>query len=166
MTQGPVEATMPLLQDLLLRFRRVWSPPGAVVGQAAVPVDVQARVEDELRELTAALEVIEREGEAIVRDAQAQAASILTAARTEAERRIESARAKVPEQRSQSAAARIRHQGKEITARIAEAERQAGAIGSHASVRMKHLVDQVTADAYAGIESTSEVTSARVVGGG
>jgi hypothetical protein len=166
MTLRLVEATMPLLEDFLLRFRRVWSPPGAVGGQAAVPADARARVEDELRELTAALDVIEREGQAIVNDAQAQAAAILAAARTEAEHRIEAARTKVPQQRSLSASARIRDRGTEVSARIADAERQAGDITSRARARVQHLVDQVTADAFVGIEGTSEVASARVVGGG
>ncbi|MFI5283317.1 MAG: hypothetical protein ACHQ0J_09335 [Candidatus Dormibacterales bacterium] len=157
---------MPLLEDLLLRFRRIWAPPGAVAGQASVPADLQARVDDELRELTVALDAIGREGQAVVEASEREAAAVLAAARAEAQHRIEAARARVPEERSLSASAHIRDRGTEIDARISEAELQAGAIRSRAAERMRPLVDQVTAEVFAGVGGELEVADARVVGGG
>jgi hypothetical protein len=157
---------MPLLEDLLLRFHRIWAPPGAVAGQASVPADLQAHVDDELRELGAALDAIDQEGQAVVHEAEAQAAAVVAAAHADADRRIEAARARAPEERSLSASAHVRDRGAEITARINEAELEAVAIGSRATARFQQIVDLVSAEVFTGVEGASEVPHARVVGGG
>ena len=157
---------MPLLEDLLLRFHRIWAPPGAVDGQASVPADLQARVDDELRELAGALDEIDQEAQSVVKAAEGQAAAVIAAAHAEAEHRIEAARARAPEERALSAAAHIRDRGVEITARITEAQQQAAAIRSGAAARFQRIVDRVSGDVFAGVEGASEVPNARVVGGG
>jgi hypothetical protein len=158
------QATMPLLEDLLLRFRRGWAPPGPVAGQGAVPVDLEARVEDELRGLTADLNVIEQEGQEVVRTAKAEAVTILAAARAEAERTVESARSRLPRVRATSAAGRIRDREAKVDDLLASAESQAADLRSRARSRTSGVADQVVADVFAGIDSASEVPNVRVVG--
>jgi hypothetical protein len=155
---------MPMLEDLLLRFRRAWAPPGPVAGQAAVPVDLQARVEDELRELTGELSAIEQEGQAAVHTAEVKAAAIITAARAEAERAVESARSRLPEARAISAAGRIRDRQDQMDALIASAELEVADLHSLAVSRTSGIVDQVVVAVFADIESASEVPNARVLG--
>lgn len=156
---------MPLIADLLLRFRRVWAPPGPVAGQAGVPEDAAAHLNDELRDLTAALQAIEDEGEEIVRAAQAEAATIAEAARAESARIVEAARGGAPAVRAERAAARVRDREVEIDRVIADAERDAAAIRDRARSRMQPLVSRVVADILAAASPEEEEGHARVVGG-
>ena len=155
---------MPLIEDLLLRFRRVWAPPGPVAGQAGVPEDAAAHLNDELRDLTTALQTIEDEGAEIVRAAQAEAVSIAEAARAESARIVEAARAGAPTVRAERAAARVRDRQAEIDRVIAAAEREAVAIRERARSRMQTVVSLVVADVLASA-SPEEERHARVVGG-
>ena len=155
---------MPLIEDLLLRFRRVWAPPGPVAGQAGVPEDAAAHLNDELRDLTVALQSIEEEGDEIVRAAQAQATSIAEAARVEAARIVETARAGAPAVRAERAAARVRDRQAEIDRVIADAQTQAAVIRERARERMQPVVSRVVADVLA-LGSPEEEGRARVVGG-
>lgn len=156
---------MPLIEDLLLRFRRVWAPPGPVAGQAGVPEDAAAHLNDELRDLTAALQAIEDEGDEIVRAAQTQAATIAEAARAESARIVEAARAVAPSVRAERAAARVRDRQAEIDRVIGDAERDAAAIRERARARMHPLVSRVVADVLAVASPAEEEGHARVVGG-
>lgn len=153
-----------MLEDLLLRFRRVWAPPGPVSGQAGVPEEAGTQHEDELRELTAALEAIDQEGQRMIRAANAEAAEIMQNARSEAERVVATARARAPEVRANNAAARIRNRQREIDELIAASEREADTIRTRASARLQPIVDRVAAGIFAGIGSLEE-QHARVMGG-
>lgn len=156
---------MPLIEDVLLRFRRVWAPPGPVAGQAGVPEDAGAYLNDELRELTAALQSIGQEGDEILNAAQVEAASITEAARAESARMVEAARRSAPTVRAARAAARVRDRQAEIDGVIADARGEAALIRERALSRMQPLVVRVAADVLAPA-STEEVGHARVVGGG
>lgn len=156
---------MPLLEDLLLRFRRVWAPPGPVAGQAGVPEDLGAHVDDELRELTAELNAIDLEGQELLRAAQIEAASITDAARIESERLAEEARLRVPEVRAGRAAQRVLDRQAEIDGLLTAAEKQAAELRARARSRMPPVVDEVAAAVFAGVDA-SEVDGARVMGGG
>jgi ElaB/YqjD/DUF883 family membrane-anchored ribosome-binding protein len=157
---------MPLLEDILLRFRRVWAPPGPVVGQAAVPTDFEARVDDELRELTSALSAIDEEGQSVVRAAESEAAKLIAAARSEAERAIQTARSRLPEVRATRAAARIRDSEADINDLVAEAEEQARDLRDRARSRMQGVVDTAVTDVFADTAGSLEEEHARIVGGG
>lgn len=157
---------MPLLEDFLLRFRRVWAPPGPASGQSAVPIDLEARVDDELRELTSALRTIDEEGQSIVRAAEAEAAKIIALAQSEAERPIQSARSKLPEVRATRAAARIRDRETEMKGLLAEAEKQAGALRGRGRSRLHDVVDKALTAVFADTDGSLEEEHARVVGGG
>ena len=157
---------MPLLEDLLLRFRRVWAPPGPVEGQAGVPADLERSLDDELRELTVALSAIDREGEAIVRAAESEAAAIIAVARAESVRVVDGARARVPDVRAGKAAARIQEREEGVIALIAKAESDASEMRSRARSRMAPLVDRVKADVLDELASPVEEQHARVMGGG
>jgi hypothetical protein len=157
---------MPLLEDLLLRFRRVWAPPGPVQGQAGVPVDLERSLDDELRELTVALSAIDLEGEAIVQAAESEAAAIIAVARAESVRAVDVARARVPDVRAGKAAARIQEREEGVIALIAKAERDASEMRSRARSRMEPLVDRVKADVLGEVASSVEEQHARVMGGG
>lgn len=156
---------MPLLEDLLLRFRRVWAPPGPVEGQAGVPVDLERTLDDELHELTMALGAIDQEGQAIVQAADAQAARLIAAARVESAHIVEDARSRAPDVRARKAAARTRDRDDEIKALIALAESGASDIRARARSRMQPLVDRVKEDVLAASTSAWEDQHARVMGG-
>jgi cell division septum initiation protein DivIVA len=157
---------MPLLEDFLLRFRRVWAPPGPVAGQAAVPADLEARVDDELRELTSALSAIDDEGKSIIQAAEAEAARIVAAAQSEADRLIETARGKLPEVRATKAAACIRDRTTERDQLIAKAEKRAIDLHDRAVARMQSVAGRVVSDVFEDMAGSVEEEHARVVGGG
>jgi cell division septum initiation protein DivIVA len=156
---------MPLLEDLLLRFRRVWSPPGPVTGQAGVPEEAGTHLDDELRDVTAALDEIEREGQDLVQAAESKAAEIVGAARLESERIVEAARRSAPRVRADNAAACIRDRQQEINVLIATAEDEADDIRMRARSRIRAVVDGVVADIYVRT-SSSEGQGAGLMGRG
>ncbi len=158
-------APMPLLDDFLLRFRRVWAPPGPVAGQAAVPADLEARVDDELRELTSELSSIDDEGKSIVQTAEAEAAKIVAAAQSEADRLIGTARGKLPEVRASKAAACIRDRKAERDQLTASAEKQAIDLRDRALSRIQSVAGRVVSDVFEGLAGSVEEEHARVVGG-
>jgi vacuolar-type H+-ATPase subunit H len=156
---------MPLLEDFLLRFRRVWAPPGPAAGQAAVPADLEARVDDELRELTSALIAIDDEGKSIVQAAEAEAAKLLAAAQSEADRVIETARGKLPEVRASRATARISDRKTERDELVAGAEKQAIDLRDRAAARMQSVADRVVSVVFEQGAVSVKEEHARVVGG-
>jgi hypothetical protein len=158
------EPPVPMLEDFLLRFRRVWAPPGPVAGQPGVPSDRAADLDDELRDLSIELAAIGREGDAIVQAAELEATAITEAARAESMRITEAARLAAPEVRTQKAAARIRDRRAEIDLLLEDAEKEAAAIKVRARSRIDPLVERVVADVFAA--QPAEEQHARVVGGG
>jgi vacuolar-type H+-ATPase subunit H len=156
---------MPLLEDFLLRFRRVWAPPGPVAGQAPVPADLEARIDDELHELTSALSAIDDEGKSIVQSAESEAAKIVAAAKSEADRLIESAQGKLPEVRASSATARISNRKTEADQLIASAETQAIDLRDRAVARMQSFAGRVVGDVFEPVAGSVKEEHARVVGG-
>ena len=154
---------MPLLEDLLLRFRRVWAPPGPVLGQPGVPTDLAAGLDDELRDLSIELAAIAREGQGVVEAAEAAARSIIDAARTQSVRIVEAARVAAPEVRSSKAAATIRDRRVEIDRLIADAQAAAAEITSRSQDRMPPLIERVVAEV---LTEQPEEEHARVMGGG
>ena len=156
---------MPLLEDLLLRFRRVWAPPGPVEGQSGVPADLERTLDDELRELTLALSAIDREGQAIVQAAESEAAAIIAGARGESARIVEAARSRVPDVRAGKAAARTQDREEDVKALLANAETGAREMRARARSRMQPLVDRVKADVFAESAGSWEEQHARVMGG-
>ncbi|MFI4972093.1 MAG: hypothetical protein WCC30_05515 [Candidatus Dormiibacterota bacterium] len=156
---------MPLLEDFLLRFRRVWAPPGPVAGQAPVPADLEARIDDELHELTSALSAIDDEGRSIVQAAESEAAKIVAAAQPEADRLIESARGKLPEVRATSATARISDRKAETDELIANAEKQAVDLRNRAMTRMQSFAGRVVIDVFEDAAGSVKEEHARLVGG-
>lgn len=157
---------MPLLEDFLLRFRRVWAPPGPVSGQVAVPEDLEARVDDELRELTSALGAIEIECQAVVREAETAAAKIIAEARTEAEHTIQAARSRLPDLRATRAAVRIQDRESRMSEVVTEADRQAAELRDRARSRMPGIVEEALADVFADTAARPGEGHARVMGGG
>lgn len=154
---------MPLLEDLLLRFRRVWAPPGPVAGQAGVPEDTAATLDDELRELSVELAAIDEKGLEVVRRAETEATGIVAAARAEAESIVQAARARAPAVRAERAAARVRDRAGEIQRLLAGAERDAASIRDNARSRMPAVVDKVVEAVFAHA-GASEVEHVSVVG--
>jgi hypothetical protein len=157
---------MPLLEDVLLRFRRIWTPPGPAAGQTAVPADLEARMDDELRELTSALAAIEEEGESIERAAGAEASDIIAAAQLDAERTVAEARERLPEVRATTAAERIRNREADIAQLTAGAEKRASELRERARARMQGFVDRAVEMAFAESSASLEGDHARVMGGG
>jgi hypothetical protein len=154
---------MPVLEDMLLRFRRGWTPPGPVMGQAGVPEDLEARVDDELRDLSAHLASIDEEGQALIRAADAEAGSILAAARAQARQVIEAAQSQLAGVRALGAADRIEDRQAAMERLMAGAEREAADLRVRARSRLARTVQAALAEAFA---DPMEDGHARVVGGG
>lgn len=156
---------MPLVQDFLLRFRRVWAPPGPAAGQAGVPVDRQHGLDDELRELSAELAAIEIESQRMVQAAEAEANAIAEAARSESAQVVEAARIAAPQVRADAASSRIKDRRAEIDRMIAAAEAESAAIRLRAEARVQPVVDRIVDSVFAAQPAAKEA-HARVVGCG
>lgn len=154
---------MPLLEDLLLRFRRVWAPPGPVVGQAGVPTDLVARLDDELRELTGELAALDEEAQAVVRAAEAEAARLVAAARAAVDDDATRAQSRLPEVRASGAAARIRDRQSVMEDVMVRAARDAADLRERSRERMTSVVEVVLSDLFM---QALEESDAHVVGGG
>lgn len=154
---------MPLLEDLLLRFRRVWAPPGPVVGQAGVPTDLVARLDDELRELTEELAALDEEAQALERAAEAEAAGLVAAARAAVDDDMRLAQSRLPEVRASGAAARIRDRQSVMEGVMVQAARDAGDLRERSRERMTGVVEAVLSDLFM---QALEESDAHVVGGG
>lgn len=154
---------MPLLEDFLLRFRRVWAPPGPVAGQAGVPQDLAATIEDELRDLSLELETIDTRGREIVREAEAESDAIAASALNAASKIVETARERAPAVRAASAAARVRDRADEIDSLLARAAQDAQSMRDRAGPRMDPVVRKVVERVLAA-PAISEAGHARVVG--
>lgn len=154
---------MPLLEDLLLRFRRVWAPPGPVVGQAGVPTDLVARLDDELRELTQELTVLDEEAEAVVRAAEVDAAELVAAARAKVEDDARQAQSRLPEVRAKGAAGRIHDREAVMEEVMVRAAGDAADLRERSQGRLKGMVEVVLADLF---KPALEESNAHVVGGG
>jgi hypothetical protein len=150
------------LEDILLRFRRVWAPPGPVMGQSGVPSDLQARVDDELRELTALLASIDEEGQAVLRTAQAEAAKIVAQAHAGAERAIEAAQLRLPGVRARGASARIKDRQVVIDTLLVRADKDANELRGRSRIRLDGMVAEVLARTFVG--APAEEGHARIVG--
>jgi cell division septum initiation protein DivIVA len=151
------------LEDILLRFRRVWAPPGPVMGQAGVPADLQARVEDELRELTALLASIDEEGKAVLRAADEEAAKIIARAGADAASAIEEAQRTAPEVRAAGAALRIKDRQAATDSLLARAHDDAAQLRDRARERMDGFISAAVSRTFA---SLAEESDARIVGRG
>ena len=157
---------MPLLEDLLLRFRRVWAPPGPVTGQAGVPADLDARIENELQQLTVQLAGFEAESEAVVHDAQLRADAIIAAARAAAEHDLVAARSRLSEVRARSALARASRREADIARLMETAEREAEAVRVRAGTHRALLVEAAVDEVFAGLPARDKEDRASAVGGG
>lgn len=154
---------MPLLEDFLLRFRRVWAPPGPVVGQAGVPTDLEARLDDELRELTEQLAALDEEAQAVVRAAEAEAARLVATAQAAVDDDARLARSGLPEVRASGAAARIHDRQSVMDDVMVRAARDAADLRERSRERMAGVVELVLSDLFT---QASEESDAHVVGGG
>lgn len=92
---------MPAVGELLKRFRRVGAP-GAPAPSGAVPEDATASLQAELRPLIAAVDELEEEAEALVREAAAGAARVREVGAREAEQVLEEGRRRAAALRLQS----------------------------------------------------------------
>lgn len=155
---------MPLLEDLLLRFRRVWAPPGPVTGQAGVPADLDARLENELQQLTVQLAAVEAECDAIVRDAEREAEAILSGARQKADRALAEARASIPTVRSNSAVSRASRREAEIEKLLDDAAARAAEVRRRAETRMRPVVAEAVRSVFADLAEQAKENGAGAVG--
>jgi hypothetical protein len=152
------------LEDILLRFRRVWAPPGPVMGQAGVPADLQSRVDDELRELTTMLASIDEEGRSIIQGAEAESARMVARAQADAVGAIAAAQQRAPEVRAMGASARVRDRQAAMDSLLAAARKDAVGLRDRSRERMDEVVRTVVARTFAHVPE--EVADVRIVGGG
>ncbi|HSP08877.1 MAG TPA: hypothetical protein VLU92_04705 [Candidatus Dormibacteraeota bacterium] len=154
---------MPLLEDLLLRFRRVWAPPGPVVGQAGVPADLVARLDDELRELTQALAALDEEAQALVRAAEAEATRLVAAAQMGVDEDARLTQSRLPEVRASGAAARIRDRESVMDDLMKRAVADAADLRKRSRQRIESMVAAVVSELCTPVLEESD---AHVMGGG
>ena len=154
---------MPMLEDLLLRFRRVWAPPGPVVGQAGVPNDLVARLDDELGELTEELAALDEEARVVVGEAEAEAARLVAAAQAAADAEARLAQSRLPEVRASGAAGRIRDRQSVVDDLMKRAAGDADDLRKRSRKRMNGMVEGVLAELFRPALEESDV---HVVGGG
>lgn len=155
---------MPLLDDLLLRLRRIWAPVGPAAGQAGVPEEAGAGLDAEIADLSRELAAIDDEAIAILRAAEEQAAGIRSAAHLEASRISEQARTQLPRVRASQAARRIEERQAEIAQVLSAARQSAGEIREGARSRMPLLVGRIADEVFGSVVAAKE-NHARVVGG-
>ncbi len=156
---------MPLLNDLLLRLRRIWAPVGPAAGHAGVPEEAGTGLETEIADLAHELAAIDNEAMTIERDAKEKAAAIREAARAEASRIREQARGQLPAVRASQAARRVEDRQGEIASVLLAAEQSARAVRDRANARMPALVGRVVGEVFRSVAAAKE-DHAGVVGGG
>ena len=132
---------MPRARDLLNRFRPSGTPGAA--GAAGVPADHEAGASEELAALFAALAPTERECQAAVDRAAADARRIREDAEEEAVRLVTAARDRQPEERAAVVARQREHGAAEAAATTAEAERRAAEVRTLARERTAGCVEDV-----------------------
>ncbi len=132
---------MPRARDLLNRFRPSGTPGAA--GAAGVPVDRRAGAPAELAPLLALLEPTERECQALLDRAEAEAASIRRRAAEEAQRLVVEAREGQAAQRAAVVSELRDHRFVELAAAAAESERRAAEVRDVSVARMADCVDEV-----------------------
>ncbi len=136
------------LEELLLRFRRLAAPPG-LAGPAAVAVDRTADITLELGPLLAAIDAIEDEADAIVREARERGVERRALGETEARRLLADAEPRVAELRT--AVVRERHRTRALEARTvlrqarAEADRVERTAGLHAPELVERALASIRA---------------------
>jgi vacuolar-type H+-ATPase subunit H len=96
------------LPELLRRFRRAWVPPGPAYRRVAPPVDVTARLREELQPVLDAIAAIQARAGQIGAEAKQGAKDLLDAASRDADRKLRDAESRAPATRA-AAAERARH---------------------------------------------------------
>lgn len=140
----PRMRSMPRLDEILLRFRRLAAPPG-LAGPHAVVVDRAADARVELAAVLAAVDAIEDDADRIEAAARARRDALLEAAAAEARRLLEEAERRAPVERTAIVeAGRLRHEA-ETRAMIAAARSEARRIERAASGRVPELASAVVA---------------------
>ena len=100
---------MPSLADLLHRFRRLGSPPGAPAAGLGVPEQPGATITGELVQVFSAVDELQSDADRIVQEAESQATAERDLARREAARIREDAEREASEGARLDAGARARH---------------------------------------------------------
>ena len=134
---------MPRARDLLNRFRPSGTPGTA--GVAGVPVDRTAGAAAELAPLLAALEPTERECQALLDRAEADARRIRRQAEQEAQQLVVEARERQSAERAAVVAELRDHRAAKAAATATEAERRAAEIRDLSAARTAGCVDDVVA---------------------
>lgn len=134
---------MSALSEILDRFRRAWSPPGAPAPSGAVPEDLLAELRTELRPLFLTIDGIEDQAEMIRRDQQGEVARIQQGAVAGAERLLSEARRQAPTLRAQVAATRRQADASGVATVLADAELACAGIGARARGRQARLIEQL-----------------------
>jgi len=144
---------LPRARDLLNRFRPSGTPGAA--GAAGVPVDREAGTADELAPLFSALAPTERECEALIAGAEADARRIRRRADEEAARLVTEAGERQASERAAVVAEVRDHRAAAAAAAAVDAERRAAAIRDRAASRTGACVDDVVAAVRAFVGDTA-----------
>lgn len=155
---------MPLLADVLARFRRTWAPTPGVGAGPGVPEDRPALVAQEVSVLFQDLDAMAAEAASIREQAERERERIVESARQEAARIAAAATDRVPQVRARTAAARLREIHRAGAAELEQAEQRAAAIRKAAAERMPGIERRILDAVFAGV-AEGEARGAGVVGG-
>jgi flagellar biosynthesis/type III secretory pathway protein FliH len=148
------EATLISLQEFLRRFRRAWAPPGPALTRVAPPVDVTARLREEIEPLLAAIAEMQERAAAIGAEAERESGEILDAASQQAEGELRNAEKKVASARAEAAKKEQESFDQEIRAALDAARDEVQRIEAQSKERLPQIVTEVMDCVFEGPEGT------------
>jgi vacuolar-type H+-ATPase subunit H len=143
------------LQELLRRFRRAWAPPGPALTRVAPPVDVTARLREEIGPLLARIAECQERAGAIEKEAEEKAKEALEAASREATGKIQDAEKRASSVRAEAAAKEQEAVSREIQSALDSARKEVQRIEALSQERLPQLVEQIVDCVSKGRESLS-----------
>jgi flagellar biosynthesis/type III secretory pathway protein FliH len=143
------------LQDFLRRFRRAWAPPGPALARVAPPVDVTARLREEIEPLLAAIAEVQARAATIEAEAEKKSGEILDAASRQAEEELRNAEKQVSSARAEAAKKKQETFDQEIKASLDSARQEVERIEATSKERLPEIVTEVADCVFEGPERTS-----------
>jgi len=140
------------LPELLRRFRRGWAPPGAALARVAPPVDVAARLRDEIQPLLDAIGEIQAQADATRAEADERAKALLENAQREADQQVRDAEQRAPATRAEAAERKRSSVDDEITSIVTGGADEARRIAARAEKQLPNLLASVRACVLQGLE--------------
>jgi len=144
---------VPLLSDLLTRFRRTWAPAARLGANPAVPEDRPSELSEEARPLFHDLDALAREADAVRAAARAECDRVLANAQAQAAAVRADAEARLPRERAAAAAAQAQDIERTAAAELEEARVKAERTLAEGHRRLPATVDALVGNLFTAIQS-------------